>query len=220
MIAGAVILVAYFLGAVPTAYLVARFFRGVDIRQHGSGNVGLSNVWRTVSRRLSVVVGIVDIGKGALAVFLAQRMGLDIPWQAGAGLAAIAGHDWSVFLRFTGGRGIATTVGVVLLLAPWGVVVFLAFAILGLVARMVPLGVGVGIGALPLASWALGEPRALTLGLVALFVLMVLKRLLANGFPAGGVSVRLLLNRLLYDRDVLERGDWVGKPLSGKGTGH
>lgn len=221
MIAGVAIFVAYLLGSVPTAYLAGRFFRGVDIRQQGSGNVGSSNVWRTVSRRLSTAVSIVDIGKGMLAVFLAQRMGLDLGWQVGAGLAAVVGHNWSVFLRFSGGRGIATTAGAVLLLAPWAVAVALAFAIMGLIVRQVPVGIGVGVGVLaPLSGWVLGEPKALTLGLAGFFALIVLKRLLANGFPDTGWGGRLLLNRLVFDRDVADRKEWVGRSLSkSDGTG-
>ena len=109
---------AYLLGSVPAAYLVAKWSRGIDIRQYGSGNVGASNVLAVVSKRWSVPVTVFDIGKGALIVWVAQLLGLGAAQQVTVGIVTIIGHNWPIFLRFQGGRGIFTTLGVIAMLSP------------------------------------------------------------------------------------------------------
>jgi glycerol-3-phosphate acyltransferase PlsY len=122
----AMILGAFLLGGIPFGYLVGRW-RGVDIFQHGSGNIGATNVGRVLGRRFGILVFVLDFGKGALAVALAQGLQhrLEYPdsdlWQALAvwsGLAAFLGHMFPVYLRFRGGKGVATGAGVVALLLP------------------------------------------------------------------------------------------------------
>ncbi|MFC1951978.1 glycerol-3-phosphate acyltransferase [Chloroflexota bacterium] len=107
---------AYLLGSVPTAYLVTKWFRGKDLRQYGSGNVGMSNLWQVTSMRLTIPAIIFDLGKGVLAVWVAHLLGMGITQQVAVGLATIVGHSWPVFLRFNGGRGVLTTLGVTLIL--------------------------------------------------------------------------------------------------------
>jgi glycerol-3-phosphate acyltransferase PlsY len=109
---------AYLLGSIPAAYLVARWSRGIDIRRVGTHNVGASNVLRTTSKWLAAPVFLFDIGKGALMVWIARLTGLDVGMQAAVGFAAIVGHNWAVFLNFRGGRGIATSLGVITVLSP------------------------------------------------------------------------------------------------------
>ncbi|GAH54098.1 unnamed protein product, partial [marine sediment metagenome] len=113
---GLLTLGAYLLGSVPAAYLAARWFRGIDIRQYGDGNVGASNLLRLTSKRIAIPVVIFDLGKGALMVWMAQLLGLDTTQQVTVGLAAVIGHNWPVFLRFNGGRGIFTSLGVISIL--------------------------------------------------------------------------------------------------------
>ena len=214
------ILGAYLLGSVPAAYLVARLSRGIDIRQYGSGNVGVGNLWRMTSKWLAMPVIIFDLGKGMLMVWAAQLVGLSIAQQVTVGVAAIIGHNWPVFLRFSGGRGILTTLGVVLLLPlvnglmPWGIVVFGAITVAVIfIIRNVPLGVGAGITALPLVSWGLGRPISLTLGFLAMFLIMVIRRLAAPQ-PLDVASIgkkQLFLNRLLFDRDIRDRKAWIDR---------
>jgi len=119
------LLVAYVLGSIPTGYLVGRWVKGVDIRQHGSGNVGASNVLRVVGRRWGIIVLVFDIFKGWLAVTLVYSLTLQSDIAATAlvgklalGFAAICGHNWTIFLRFKGGKGVATTCGVFLSVVP------------------------------------------------------------------------------------------------------
>jgi glycerol-3-phosphate acyltransferase PlsY len=107
---------AYLLGALPSAYLLARLVKGIDIRRYGSGNVGISNFSIHVGKKWAVPIVLFDIFvKGMLPVVLAsdKALGLGIGVEAGAGIASILGHNWSVFLKFTGGRGMATVLGVV-----------------------------------------------------------------------------------------------------------
>jgi glycerol-3-phosphate acyltransferase PlsY len=110
---------SYFVGAIPTSYLAGRIFRGIDLREHGSKNLGATNVYRTLGWRYAVPVGLVDIAKGAVPVLIFGPQASDSQLFALAcGIAAIAGHAYSVFVRFRGGKGVATAAGVMLGLAP------------------------------------------------------------------------------------------------------
>jgi glycerol-3-phosphate acyltransferase PlsY len=127
-------LVAYFIGATPTAYLAGRIFKGQDIRQLGDGNAGAANVARTVSKTVGVGVGAVDIGKGAAAVLLARWLLDSSVAEMVAGIFVIAGHNWPIYLHGRGGRGAATAVGVLLVVVPIaaGPVALLGLAVLWL----------------------------------------------------------------------------------------
>jgi len=210
------VLAAYLLGSVPAAYLVARLSRGVDIRQYGSGNVGVANLWRLTSRWLAILVVIFDLAKGMVMVWIAQEIGLGIAEQVTVGVAAIIGHNWPVFLGFSGGRGVLTTLGVVFILMPWGVAVFLAIVSLTILVKSSPLPVLAGITALPLISWffsqqlGIEEPLPVTLGFLAIFLIIVIRRLTARQTTAVSIGKKqLLLNRLLFDRDIRNREAWV-----------
>lgn len=115
----------YVLGAIPFGWLIGRWVGGVDVRRQGSGNIGTSNVLRTVGPAAGVLVLVLDAGKGIAAVALAGALGSDSTLRLLAGAAAVAGHIWPAFLRFRGGRGIATTLGILIALAP-GVALALA----------------------------------------------------------------------------------------------
>ncbi|MBA7474929.1 putative glycerol-3-phosphate acyltransferase [subsurface metagenome] len=215
---GLLIAGAYLLGSMPAAYLVARWSRGVDLRQFGSGNVGATNLLELTSKRLTIPVIIFDLVKGAIMVWVAQIVGLSIAQQVTVGLATIMGHNWPVFLRFNGGRGVLTTLGVVLMLpivnssVPWGGLIALAtFAGLYFTIHNIPLGVVVAAAVLPLASWGVGEPIPLTLGYLAIFLILIIRRLLARPqIKAAPTSKRgLILNRLLFDRDIRDREAWL-----------
>ena len=202
---------AYLLGSFPSAYIAGRLIKGIDIREYGSGNVGGSNVWEMVSKWALFPVGITDVIKGMLPVYVAQRMGLGLPEQAMAGLAAIIGHNWSVFLKFDGGRGIATILGVLFLFAPTEMVILAGLMLVGFVFHHVALAAAIGLALLPLAAWIIGEPLAITLTCLLLLILVMSKRLLSNrGTGAEGEDWRsVMINRLLFDRDIRSREEWV-----------
>lgn len=109
---------AYLLGAVPWGLLIGRVFRGVDVRQYGSGKTGMTNVLRTVGVHGAALVVMTDVTKGLGPVLLAQHAAGSPPVAAATALAALAGHNWSVFIRFQGGRGILTGLGGLAPLAP------------------------------------------------------------------------------------------------------
>jgi len=211
----ALILGAYLLGSVPASYLAAKLFRGIDLRQYGTGQVGGGNLWRMTSWRLGMPVGLFDLSKGLVMVLVSQLVGLNIAQQIVVGSAAVIGHNWPVFLRFHGGRGVGTTMGVIFILplinemTPWATVAFFGILIIGsLILRSSPLPVFAGVVALPLVSW-FQEPLSVTLGFLAIFLIIVIKRLTAPR-PVSAVSKgRLLLNRLLFDRDTGDRKAWM-----------
>jgi len=109
---------AYLLGSVPAAYLAARWSRGIDLRQFGTGNVGGSNLIKATSIRIAIPVFIYDFLKGAAPVWLAQAIGLTAYAQLAVGICAVIGHNWPVFLRFQGGRGILTSEAVIFAVSP------------------------------------------------------------------------------------------------------
>jgi len=209
---------AYLLGSVPASYLAARLFRGIDLRQCGTGQVGAGNLWRMTSWKLGLPVGLFDLSKGLAMVLVAESAGLDVSQQLAAGLAVIAGHNWPLFLRFNGGRGISTTMGVIFILplindvTRWTLIAFFVLPIIGaLILRSSPLPVLAGAAALPVVSWVFHDPLPVTLGYLAIFLVIVIKRLtVPRSADAASVSQRhLLLNRLFFDRDISDKRAWM-----------
>lgn len=162
-----IVVVSYLLGSIPFGYLLVRIFRGQDVRQTGSGNIGATNVARTGSKGLAVATLLLDALKGYLAVahvfFFAAHHPENLPdygahsvyiLAALAGFCAILGHMFPVWLRFKGGKGVATAVGAFLGLAPLAVAVVLAvFVAIVATTRFVSLGSIVGAIAFPFAAW-------------------------------------------------------------------
>lgn len=109
---------SYLVGAIPFGLVLARSFAGVDVRGSGSGNIGATNVARTAGKGLGIATLVLDAAKGALAVIVARLLELDLIWVCAAGAAAVVGHVLPVWLRFRGGKGVATAAGVFLALAP------------------------------------------------------------------------------------------------------
>ena len=210
---------SYLLGSVPLSYLAARA-RGVDLRKQGTQQVGGGNLWRTTSHKLGLFVGLFDFIKGALMVLIAWRLGQDAGQQLLIGLAAVIGHNWPVFLRFHGGRGIATALGIIVILpfinwsdiTVWPLVAFLCVAI-GIVifTHRTPVPILFGLLMPPIVSAIAKEPWPVTLGYAGLVLIIIIKRLIAQpSTEKRQISLGyLLLNRLLFDRDVRYRGDWV-----------
>ncbi|MBI2980165.1 MAG: glycerol-3-phosphate acyltransferase [Chloroflexi bacterium] len=210
---------AYLLGSVPTAYLVARWTRGIDIRQYGSGNIGASNVSAVVSKRWSIPVTIFDLIKGMVMVLVAQWLGLNIYQQIAIGLAAIIGHNWTVFLGFNGGRGIFTTLGVILVLSPKLGVAALVLSYLFAPFHQLSLGVTLTLISLPIASWFLSqlfgieERLPIALGYLAILLIAMLRRFTIprTAISASVPTGELIINRLLFDRDIRDRKAWISR---------
>ena len=211
------ILGAYLWGAIPSAYLVGRYLKGIDIRDYGSGNVGASNVGEHVGKWPALLLGTFDfVGKGTLPVLLAKQMDPSLAVQAGAGLAAIAGHNWSPYIRFTGGRGVATAGGVLLGLFMWQELlteVVLFWFIGRAIFRETGFWALISMLVLPLLAYLYGRPEELIYMSFGIAVLLVVKRLTANWeAPVGDFGPRRVLTyRLLWDRDVPRKEQWTAR---------
>jgi glycerol-3-phosphate acyltransferase PlsY len=166
-------LLAYLLGSIPFGLLVTRVAGAGDIRKIGSGNIGATNVLRTGRRGLAAATLLLDGGKGAVAVLLAAQFGPDMAVIA-AGFSVL-GHLFPVWLRFKGGKGVATTLGVLLALAPLvGGLACLVWLAVAFASRYSSLAALVAIGTAPIAAWFLADPpRA---GLAAVLAMLVLIR--------------------------------------------
>jgi glycerol-3-phosphate acyltransferase PlsY len=206
------VLTGYLLGSIPTAYLVGRWTKGLDLRRYGSGTVSGSMVFEHVAHWLVVPVGLFDIGKAALPAWLALRLGLGMPVAAAAGLAAVAGHNWPLFLRFTGGRGLATFLGLLLVLFPWGFPWMLGFLAAGWLLGDSAAWALAGMITLPLLSRIVGGPGVITAAAGAMLLLTLVKRLEANRRPLpppGPERRRVILRRLFLDRDIASHKAWI-----------
>ena len=162
-----------------------------------------------------------------LAVYLAGLLGLELSQQILAGIAAIVGHNWPVFLRFSGGRGILTTVGVILVLSPWLTSAMLIVAFLFAPFHQLPLGALLVLAAAPLCTWFVAQPfhiersLTLTLGFTAVLLLAVFRRLAVSRtqLSASVPTKELVVNRLLFDRDIKDRKAWTKRtPLKTNST--
>jgi glycerol-3-phosphate acyltransferase PlsY len=168
---------AYVVGAVPVGYLVARLFGVTDIRRHGSGNIGATNVLRSAGRLPGLVTLFGDIAKGWIAVALAGRIGGDGPSALAVGaIAAVVGNCWSIFLGFRGGKGVATGLGALLRLVPLPTLAALpVFLIVVLTTRFVSLGSLLGAACVPFGAIALGAPRPAVFGALAVAAIVVVR---------------------------------------------
>jgi len=216
---------AYLFGSIPAAYLAGRWSRRMDIRRYGDGNVGATNLMRLTSKRIAIPVVIFDLGKGALVIWIAQLLGLGVTQQAVVGLAAVVGHNWPVFLRFNGGRGIFTSLGVISMLAPWMGLIVLVIAYGLAPFRQLAVGVLLATVFAPTAAWFLGQPLGVTdrlpvaLCFLAIFLIVAVRRLTAprTVFTDSVNPGQLLVNRLLFDRDIRDRRAWINQRPSQSG---
>ena len=172
-------IISYFIGSFPTAYVVARITKGVDIRTAGSGNVGATNVHRVVGHGWAIFVGIMDMLKGALAILVTGASAVTAPWLLSlAGLAAVLGHNYPIWLKFKGGKGVATTYGVMFFLYPYEsfAVTLMSGAVWYAVkttTRYVSLASMVALLAIPLFFWMLDAPIPFILVSLALAIFSI-----------------------------------------------
>lgn len=147
------IIIGYLLGSIPFAYIAARLKKGVDIREVGGGNVGALNTYREIGPFFGLSVLAADILKGVLAVFVARWLGLSVEWLCLVGFAAIVGHNWPIFLKFRGGKGAATVLGVLVALTPVELLISAAIVIILIaVTRNVRLAL-FALVLVPLLQW-------------------------------------------------------------------
>lgn len=157
------IVIGYLLGSTPSAYIATRLVTGKDVRQLGGGNVGGLNVYREVGAWPALVVGIVDLGKGTAAVAMAYWVlalnDLTQPWVLAAGLGAVIGHNWMLWLKFSGGKGMGAAIGSLVILMPlygyWpGLLIFFGVVLIPIIiTRNMALSMGIGLLSLPFIGW-------------------------------------------------------------------
>ena len=155
-----ILLTAYLLGAIPFGYVLVKWKTGADVRSAGSGNIGATNVLRTTGRAAGIATLLLDIAKGYLAVWMAGRLtSHDWLWMSAAALAVMAGHAYPVFLKFKGGKAVASWVGAFLCLTPIALVaVLVVFVAVVAWTRYISMGSIIMAATLPLAIWLIMHP--------------------------------------------------------------
>ena len=184
------VIIGYLLGTLPTAYIVTRLWARRDIRKLGGGNVGFMNVFREVGLAPAAVVILIDIGKGASAIAIA-KYGLETTdtFILLAGLAAVIGHNWMPWLKFTGGKGMATAIGIIITLFlaygyPLQLAIFIAIVLIPLgITRNVALSMALGLMALPFIVW-FGTHSAFAAVMAAVLFLISFIKFLPTGLAA------------------------------------
>ncbi len=216
----ATLVISYLIGSIPLTWLLVKIFKGKDLHEHGSGNVGASNVFATTkSLPLTIIGGLFDLTKGYLCMWIASLLGLPVYLQVLAGLGAILGHNYSIFLKFSGGRGVLTTVGVLFYFSPWiavGAVVlalaFVPFHQLALGTIIAALSAVLVIFIFP-GLFKFDSDMAFWYGIGAalVFIIMITRRLLAKrtALSKDEPLWRVLLCRMLFDRDIPNREAWI-----------
>jgi len=220
------ILGSYLLGSLPFMYIMGRL-KGVDLREHEDMHIAL---WRNVGRMQGLLGVFLDFAKGAIVVVAARSAGFEPGWVAFAGVAAVAGQMWPVFMKFDGEKGNSIGLAMSATLATKASLIAMVVMATGLLIRTIPrlrqpnqsaserlkfggppsnslpVGMAVGFAVLPLAAWVMGQPWEVIVAFVGLFVLIMVRRATAGisedlRQPSGKRS--MLLNRLLYDRKEL-----------------
>lgn len=206
----------YLIGSIPISYLLGRFWAKIDIRTHGSRNVGASNLAVHGGKSLGIIAGLMDcLIKGASTIlFLDVILGMDPYFLLIASMSLVAGHNWSIFIGLEGGRGIATAFGLLIGFQMWEEILVLTIFI-GIVGRLIlykDSGVWcfISFGLLPLLCFAFQEQTHIIVFSVLLGVILILKRLMSNGNIIRKGSVKYtLLCRLVFDRDILSKTTWL-----------
>ncbi len=174
------LVVAYLLGSIPSAYIITRLATGKDIRRLGGGNVGARNVFHEVGLWAAIIVSVFDVGKGAAAVVIAGwLLGAPQLFVLAAALAAVAGHMWPIYLKFTGGNGLATTLGVLSVLMTRELLIALAMTVILIVITRNPvLAVNISLLSVPVSAWFMEKS-----GLFVVFSVVLLLILVLNFLP-------------------------------------
>jgi len=206
----------YLIGAIPISYLLGRFWAKIDIRTHGSRNVGASNLAVHGGKNIGIIAAVMDcLIKGTFTVlFLDVILGMDPYFLLIASISLVAGHNWSIFIGLEGGRGIATAFGLLIGFQMWEEILVLT-VFLGIIGRLIlykDSGVWcfISFGLLPLLCFAFQEQTHIIIFSVLLAVMLISKRLMSNGDIIRKGSVKsTLLCRLVFDRDILSKTSWL-----------
>jgi glycerol-3-phosphate acyltransferase PlsY len=194
------LVIGYLLGSIPSAYLIARLVKKVDIRKMGGGNVGAVNTMREIGPLPGLGVFLADMAKGALAVLIAQWLGVHLYWVFAAGFLVVVGHNWPVWLKFRGGQGLATTMGVLLVFSPIPFAICFGVLLIAVsITSNVRLSAVAGFIFLPPLIWAFGGELSVLLFSIALPVFCLLKTI--PRFQSDVAKADKEKKSLVFDRD-------------------
>ncbi len=166
------LILSYFLGAIPFGLVIGKAWRGIDIRDHGSGNIGATNVYRTLGPGPGITVFLADVLKGLVPVLMAKQFAPESAWLAvGCGVMAIVGHTLSVFLKFKGGKGVATSLGVGIGLVPvLAAIAFGIWIVLFAATRYVSVASMLACASVPIMMWQTREPTPTAYKIFGVFI--------------------------------------------------
>jgi len=193
------IVIAYLLGSIPFAYIAGRLFRRIDIRQVSGGNMGAVNTAREIGLLPGLLVLVADIAKGSLAVIIALWLDLSLILVFGVGFTVVLGHNWPVFLKFKGGKGAATTLGVLLALVPLESAISLVLIVaIIVITSNVRLAVVVGLTVLPFIIWQINGSVMIIAYSVAMFLFLC-----ARSLPSTREAMAIAADKksLIFDRE-------------------
>ena len=172
------ILIGYLLGSFPTAYVIGRWRKSVDIREVGVGNMGAANVFREIGPWEGILCWAGDVAKGSAAILVAQVLGVSLPWVLASGVAALLGHSFPIYIGLRGGKGASTTMGIFLVLTPLPMAItFALLAIPYIFVRRIFVAMCIISPLLPLLIWLLEDSLVLVLYSVALLLFLGLRNL-------------------------------------------
>ncbi|HTY82099.1 MAG TPA: glycerol-3-phosphate acyltransferase, partial [Dehalococcoidales bacterium] len=194
---------AYVIGSFPTAYIVSRLRKGFDIRQVGTHNLGAMNVFYKVGFAEGLLVLAVDIGKGAAGVALARLLGTGLVVQMIAGAAVVVGHGWPVFLKFHGGRGGASCIGILAYFMPWGIPFYVVIFGLGmLISRFPTMSYSIAFLCYPFIGWLIYHSGSLVIYSLVLLIIPLLKYIprILEMRKQGGSWKHVVYRKNLKDR--------------------
>lgn len=200
----AAVVIAYLLGSISGAYIFTRLLTGKDIRKLGAGVAGARNVYREIGLKAAIPAGIIDVGKGALAVVLADFvLRAPQPYLALVGLAAVAGHIWPVYLKFRGGNGLSTAIGVLAMMLTRELFIIIGIMmVLTVVTRNPVLSLNIGFLSLPVSAWFFEESP-----LAALFSVFMIAIMVINFIPTARAALAAAGSRQNLIASLVRAGD-------------
>ena len=211
------IILSYFSGGVPTSYLVAKYKKNIDIRDYGSGNIGAANAISQIGKKSGVSIGLFDCFiKGTCIILLCKLLDLEVTTQILSGLGVIIGHCWSPYIKFTGGRGIATSVGVVIGFNLWPEIIILTLIMGifgGVIFKETSIWAAISIPTLIILNLLFNRPNEILYLSLSIGLILIIKRITANWEPLNKKQpkFKLLLNRIIWDRDIRNKEEWVNR---------
>ena len=212
-----IIILSYLFGGIPTSYLVAKHKKNIDIRNYGSGNIGAANAITQIGKISGFSIGLFDsFIKGTCVILLCKLLGFSITTQILSGLFTIIGHCWSPYIKFTGGRGVATSVGVVIgfNLLPEIIILTLIMGILGgIIFKETSIWAALSIPILIMLNLLFNRPTDIIYLSLLIGLILIIKRLTANWEPIDPKQsiFKLILNRAIWDRDIKNKEKWINR---------